>query len=128
VDLQSRVAPAGPPLPVAKRASSGTQVDTDRGAVVITLEGRGLPDEIYRTYDLATLESRIETRLQQEGAGELDGHEHGPETTRIFLYGPDARALFDVIAPVLRDYPLCRGALVELRQGDEASELRLTDT
>jgi tetratricopeptide (TPR) repeat protein len=122
--LKGAQPPATPPLPDAKPASPASNDGTD-GAVIITLDGRGLADEVYRTCDLATLESRLETRLEQEGGGELDGHEHGPETTRIFLYGPDARALFDVIAPVLRDYPLCQGARAELRQGVETTEIGL---
>jgi tetratricopeptide (TPR) repeat protein len=125
-DLRGVEAPAAPPLPAANLAISEPG-DRTEGAVIITLDGRGLPDAVYRAYDLGTLESRVETRLEQDGGGELDGHEHGPETTRIFLYGPDARALFHVIAPVLRDYPLCQGARVELRQGDDTAEFGLAD-
>jgi hypothetical protein len=47
---------------------------------------------------------------------ELDGHETGPENTTLFLYGADAEALFRVVEPVLRDYPLCHGARVTIRQ------------
>ncbi|HEY2048881.1 MAG TPA: tetratricopeptide repeat protein [Caulobacteraceae bacterium] len=125
--LKAVAPPVTPPLPEARPAVS-ERSDGTKGQVIITLDGRGLPDEIYRICDLATLESRLETRLEREGGGELDGHEHGPETTRIFLYGPDARALLDVIMPVLRDYPLCQGARVELRQGAEAAEFGLADT
>lgn len=123
-NLKGVAAPEMPPLPVAKPVVS-EQRDKTAGSVIITLDGRGLPDEVYRTSDLGTLESRLETRLEQEGGGELDGHEHGPETSRIFLFGPDARALFDVIAPVLREYPLCEGARVQLRQGGETAEFGL---
>jgi hypothetical protein len=70
-------------------------------------------------------ESRIEMRLEETGGGELDGHEYGPEATQLFLYGRDARALFDAIAPVLCDYPLCRGARITLRQGATVSEFPL---
>lgn len=122
-ELKGIAAPAAPPLPKAKPAATAGR--RDEGAVIVTLDGQGLPDEVYRTCDLATLESRLETRLEQEGGGELDGHEHGPEATQLFLYGPDARALFDTIAPILRDYPLCRGARVELRQGKKTEEFGL---
>jgi hypothetical protein len=125
-NLRGVAAPAMPPLPVAKPAIS-EQKDGTEGAVIIILDGLGLPDEVYRTCDLGTLESRLETRLEQEGGGELDGHENGPESTRIFLYGPDARALFDIIAPVLQEYPLCEGARVQIRQGDQAAEFALAD-
>lgn len=119
-------APATPPLPDAEPAKVVSSAGSD-GAVIITLDGRGLPAEVYRLYDLATLESRLEARLEQDGGGELDGHEHGPEATRIFLYGHDAKALFDTIAPVLRGYPLCEGARVELRQGGVTTEFGLAE-
>ncbi|HEY1929711.1 MAG TPA: tetratricopeptide repeat protein [Caulobacteraceae bacterium] len=125
--LKGVAPPVTPPLPEARPAVS-ERSDGTRGQVIITLDGRGLPDEVYRTCDLGTLESRLESCLEREGGGELDGHEHGPETTRIFLFGPDARALLDVITPVLRDYPLCQGARVALRQGAEAAEFGLADT
>ncbi len=122
-ELRGVEAPAAPPLPEAKaKAPAGRASD---GVVMIVLDGRNLPDEVYEEYDLATLELRIETQLKKEGGGELDGHEHGPETTLIFLYGPDARALFETVAPILRDYPLCQRARVKLRQGEETTEFQL---
>jgi tetratricopeptide (TPR) repeat protein len=126
-------APAPPPLslsqpPLAARGVDGkTGGGASDGQVTIILDGRGLPDEVYSAHDLGTLEQRLETRLEREGGGELDGHEHGPLETQIFLYGPDARALFEVIAPVLLGYPLCRGARIELRQGDETTAFGLGD-
>lgn len=126
-ELKAVRAAAPPPLPDMSVTASPPRGGTE-GAVVVTLDGLGLADEVYRSHDLATLESRLETRLEQEGGGELDGHEHGPETTRIFLYGPDARVLFDIIAPVLRDYPLCQSAHVQLQQqGCETLEFGLAD-
>jgi tetratricopeptide (TPR) repeat protein len=122
-ELKGVEAPAAPPLPDSKARAA--TADGAEGAVIVTLDGRNLPDAVYQAHDLATLEIRLETLLEQEGSGELDGHEHGPETTRLFLYGPDARALFDIIAPVLRDYPLCQGARVELRQGEKVEEFGL---
>jgi tetratricopeptide (TPR) repeat protein len=101
------VAPAAPP------------VKEGEGAVLIELDGIHLPDAVYRECDVATLENRIEEVLETGGQGELDGHETGPENTTVFLYGADAEALFRAVEPVLRDYPLCRGARVTVRQGDQ---------
>lgn len=96
------------------------------GTVLVTLDGIGLPAEIYAQCDLHTLEVRLERRLDEMDAGELDGHEHGPENVQLFLYGPNARALFDAIRPVLTDYPLCRGAEIELRQGRKVERFPLS--
>jgi tetratricopeptide (TPR) repeat protein len=128
--LRGLEAPVAPTLPTdvkAKAESEGDEEDS-QAAVIVTLDGVGLADEIYAEFDLATLERRLEKRLQETGGGELDGHEFGPEATSLFLYGPDARALFDAIAPVLSDYPLCCGARIELRQGEETMEFVLGST
>jgi tetratricopeptide (TPR) repeat protein len=123
-ELKGLVAPAAPTIaPEAKAAE--TQATSSDDAVIVTLDGLGLNTEVYHEFDLSTLERRLETRLEEVGGGELDGHESGPETTRLFLYGPDARTLFDAIAPVLVDYPLCRGARIELRHDGETLEFAL---
>ncbi|WP_271669910.1 tetratricopeptide repeat protein [Bradyrhizobium sp. CCBAU 51627] len=112
-----RAAPKPAKQPV-KRKSNGT--------VLVTLDGIGLPAEVYAQCDLHTLEVRLERRLDETDAGELDGHEHGPENVQLFLYGPNARALFDAIRPVLTDYALCRGAAIELRQGRKVERFPLS--
>ena len=86
------------------------------GEVLIELDGIHLPDGVYRDCDIATLENRLEEALETGEQGELDGHETGPENTTLVLYGADAEALFRSVEPVLRDYPLCRGAHVTIRQ------------
>ncbi|AQU86465.1 hypothetical protein B0W47_02240 [Komagataeibacter nataicola] len=97
--------------------SSNTQ------AVIITLNNNGLPPEVYEEYDLCTLEDEIEDVLGD--AGVLDGHEFGPEAAQIFLYGPDAEAIFRLIEPVVKAYPLCAKGSVEIRPGDENTESRI---
>jgi hypothetical protein len=90
----------------------------DRHAVLVDLDGAGLPDDVYENFDLETLENQLVEALDKSGVGEYDGNEFGPETVTLFLYGPDADALFRVIEPVLTAYPLCSGARVVVRQGD----------
>jgi tetratricopeptide (TPR) repeat protein len=99
--------------PVAK---PGKQAGDAPGKVLIELDGLHLPESVYRDCDVATLENRLEAVLEGGEHGELDGHETGPENTTLFLYGADAEALFRVVEPVLRDYPLCHGARVTIRQ------------
>ena len=114
---------AGPeaPLPPEVKAGEGAR----DGEVAIILDGVGLSDAVHARFDLATLERRIEARLEETGCGEVDGHEQGARETRLFLSGPDARALLDVVTPILREYPLCRSARVALRQGAQTSEFAL---
>ena len=96
------------------------------GAVLIELDGIHLADSVYRDCDVSTLENRIEEVLESGEQGELDGHETGPENTTLFLYGTDAEALFLAVEPVLRDYPLCQGARVTIRQDDRERQLTLS--
>ena len=101
------------PTPVFKPAKPGGSA---AGEVLIELDGIHLPAPVYKECDIGTLENRLEEVLEGGEHGELDGHERGPENTTVFLYGSDAEALFRVMEPVLRVYPLCRGARVTIRQ------------
>ena len=96
------------------------------GEGLIELDGLHLPESVYRDCDVATLENRLEAVLEVGEQGELDGHETGPENTTLFLYGTDAEALFRALEPVLRDYPLCQGARVTIRQGDQERQVVLS--
>lgn len=88
----------------------------------------------YGSTDLSALfevERTLERVIADAQAGELDGNEiatDGSDGT-LFMYGPDADALFAVIRPTLEAAPFMRGARVLLRYGppsDGVSELTLT--
>jgi hypothetical protein len=98
---------------LGKRPAGAERVPLDQ-AVLIHLDSMSLPDEIYEEHDLATLEDRLTEALGNLGI--YDGHESGPGVTFVYLYGPDAEAMFRAIEPVLRDYPLARGAGVIIRR------------
>ena len=89
--------------------------DNGEQAVIITLNGTSLPDEVYEQCDTATLEEQLEEALG--GLGECDGTEHGESDTRVFLYGSDAEAMFRAVEPVLLAYPLAATATVIIRLG-----------
>ncbi|MCU1308474.1 MAG: hypothetical protein JWN45_3169 [Acidobacteriaceae bacterium] len=92
--------------------------------MLVYLNGTDLPDNIYEEFDLATLEDQLIEVLKRDSLGELDGNETGPTETVLFLYGKDAEKMFSAIEPTLRDYPLCKGARVVLRQGSPGSPQR----
>jgi tetratricopeptide (TPR) repeat protein len=119
--LQTK-APPTPRVPPRSAKRKG------KGVVLVTLDGVGLPKEIYAKWDLHSLETRLERRLEETEAGELDGHERGPKTVQLFFYGTDARALFEAIRPILTDYPLCQGAEIELRHGRKVERFPLRVT
>lgn len=86
-------------------------------AVLVHLDGRGLPNEVYERYDIVTIEDQLIELLEGTGLGEFDGIERGQGEATLFLYGPDAELLFAAIDPLLRAYPLCRNARVVVRRG-----------
>jgi hypothetical protein len=86
-------------------------------AVLVYLEGTGLPDTVYEQYDVASLEDQLVEAIENAGVGEFDGNEFGPGEVTLFMYGPDAEALYRAVEPVLRAYPLCGGARVMVRPG-----------
>ncbi|MET8755927.1 hypothetical protein ABZW32_38420 [Streptomyces sp. NPDC004667] len=54
--------------------------------------------------------------IERADVGEFDGNEFGGGEVTLYAYGPDADALFAVMAPVLRDLPF-RPAHIVLRYG-----------
>lgn len=59
---------------------------------------------------------QIRVAVADAKVGEYDGHELPADGSegRIFVYGPDAEAIFRAIRPVLEASPLMRGATVTL--------------
>ena len=93
-------------------------------AVLVFLDGVGLPDEVYSKYDLQGLEERVVPVLRSKQVGEFDGEETRNKETVLYFYGPDSEALYAAIEPELRAYPLCRGARVVIRKGPPGAPSR----
>ncbi len=66
-----------------------------------------------------SLGDQIQTAIAEAKVGEYDGHALPADGSegRFFVNGPDAEAIFKVIAPVLEASPLMRGATVTLHFG-----------
>ena len=97
---------------------------TEQQAVLVHLDGKNLPNSVYQTCDLVTLEDKLIEAISCGKLGELDGNEVGPEDATIFMYGVDAEKLFAGIEKSLRDYPLCQNARVVIRKGGPGSSQR----
>ena len=91
-------------------------------AVIIILNGTSLPDEVYENCDTSTLEDLLQESLGD--LGECDGTEHGPQDSRLYLYGSDAEAMFRAIEPTLLAYPLAATANVIIRSGSPGAPER----
>lgn len=81
-------------------------------------------DEQRSLDPLFALEEELEEVLEGTGAGELDGHEIAVDGSDglLFLYGPDADALFAAIEPVLRKSAVMLGADATLRYGEPGED------
>lgn len=93
-------------------------------AVLVHLDGTGLPEHVYQDCDLATIEDRLIEVIERERLGEFDGNEMGATEATLYMYGPDAERLFAGIESTLRAYPLCQGARVVIRRGAPGAEQR----
>ena len=77
--------------------------------------------ENQRSLDpLFALEHELTAALDGTDVGELDGNEIAIDGSDgfLFLYGPDADALFALIEPILRKSVVMAGADATLRYGD----------
>ena len=93
-------------------------------AVLVYLDGKSLPKAVYENYDLATLEDQLIDAIESQSLGEFDGNEIGPGESILYMYAPNAEALFTGIEPILRAYPLCQNARVVVRYGGPRSQVR----
>ena len=83
----------------------------------------------YGSTDLSrlfALEEQLDQALAAAGVGELDGNEvaaDGSEGT-LYLYGPDADALFTAVRPTLEAAEFMQGARILLRYGPPEAGVR----
>jgi len=65
------------------------------------------------------LGDQLQAAIAEAKVGEYDGHAIPADGSdgRYFVYGPDAEAIYKVIAPVLEASPLMRGATITLHYG-----------
>ena len=81
-----------------------------------------LSDAEFGTADerdsIHALSDRLEEAISDAGAGEFDGDEFGDGQCILFMYGPDADAIFSAIERILRESPHSRGGYVIKRYGE----------
>lgn len=67
------------------------------------------------------LTTRLETIVESTGTGELDGDEWGGGYCKLFLHGPDADSIADVVLPHLLGFPARPGSYMVKRYGAPGS-------
>lgn len=76
---------------------------------------------------LYELEEKLTSAIEAQRAGEFDGDEvatDGSHEATLYMYGPDADRLFEVVRPILEATPFMRGASVIKRYGPPADGTR----
>jgi hypothetical protein len=75
---------------------------------------------------LFALEAQLEEVLEKTGTGELDGNEVAVDGSDayLYLYGPDAEALFEAVRPMLLAAPFMKRATVTKVYGELGSDVR----
>lgn len=113
---------AAPDEIVSCMADAGEETDAEHAVIAryqLADDGLGEPSqrEVVRQ-----AQSLLTEAIEQADVGEFDGNEYGGGEVVLYAYGPDADALFAVMAPILHDLPF-RPAHVVLRYGsvDDAS-------
>jgi hypothetical protein len=90
-------------------------------AVLIHITSLGIPDA-----GLDETEDPLIKAIDAAGVGEFDGNEIGPDDAVLYMYGPDADRLWEVVEPVLRSASLGPGSYAVTRYGEPgASETRV---
>ena len=78
---------------------------------------------------IVALEERLTTAIEEADVGEFDGDEFGGGECVLYMYGPNADSLFDIIHRLLKTSPLASKGYAIKRYGEassDAPEVRIT--
>lgn len=87
---------------------------------------------IYFNYGLEedepfyVLSDKLRTLVNQSGLGEYDGHEMNMDNSdgSFYMYGPDAKKLYEVVKKEIEKTPFMEGANIVLRFGPPEAGVR----
>ena len=75
---------------------------------------------------LREVEAKLQRAISAAQVGDYDGDEIAVDGSDgyLYMYGPDADPLFDVVRPILRSTPFMHGATVKRRYGPPKAGIR----
>lgn len=75
---------------------------------------------------LYELEEKLEKVINNDKAGEYDGHEIATDYSDgfLYMYGPNAETLFKTIKPILDETSFMKGAIAKLRFGPPEPDVK----
>ena len=95
------------------------------GAVLIEVDCGLRSGTRFTVADAVKLADALAAAAKAHHAGFSGGRVVIPESTTLMFYGEDAEALFSALQPVFETHPVCNGARVSIRQGNDLRELSL---
>jgi hypothetical protein len=87
--------------------------------VIALIDGRPDSQEVKSVYKM---EDELSKAIEHSRAGEYDGSEIGKGTFTMYMYGPSADKLFEVVRPVLAQYRFAPGSRAVKRYGDPGAK------
>jgi hypothetical protein len=120
-----------PEVPSSTSLLAATAKKPPEQAVLVRLK---LSDQRFGTThemdSIHALSAKLEEVIKTKHLGEFDGDEFGDGVCTLYMYGPDADALFAAVEPLLRSSPLAKGASATKRYGNvtdpNAKEVKVT--
>lgn len=90
--------------------------------VHVPLSGPGLGTSEERA-SIQRVSDKLEEALVLHEVGEFDGDEFGHGECQLFMYGPDANALFEAIFPILKTWQALKRGYAVKRFGPPGSKI-----
>ncbi|MFN8157666.1 MAG: hypothetical protein U0R68_09615 [Candidatus Nanopelagicales bacterium] len=106
--LEALGAPRGSTVALAGRAPR--EVGTIEG-VALYLDRHGLPEQVYAENDVNEFLDALNDAV--DGFGVLQAFWEGPEWTAVYVYGPSAQAITDIVAELVATHPLAQNSRLD---------------
>lgn len=108
--------------PISTSQDTEPMTTNSEHAVIVQFANYGSTD-LQRLF---ALEERLERAIDDADVGEFDGNEIATDGSdgSLYMYGPDADRLFEVVHPILESVDFTRGAQVVKRYGGASDDVR----
>lgn len=79
--------------------------------LALYLNGKDLPDEVYKSCDVNDLIEKLDLLL--DGLGHMYSYWYGPDDTALYFYGTSFDEMKERMGEFLTEYPLCQKCKVK---------------
>ena len=98
--------------------ANSSKTMAEEQAVIVHIRLTDLPFGSERErQEINALGDELNRLIEKASVGEFDGDEYGGGECSLYMYGPDADALFAIVQPVLLSAPIAKGGFAIKRYG-----------